>query len=157
MISDFLKGKPLYTTAYVAEYQVYENYGAHDWDGTGECPNYWKAKGGSEKLLATVPAQDADVVDHSALSIKASDLADNDVYWRETLIEVRQCNQNPSTLRKVRDHLRTHEIDADFYYTRYLYNFDYEFDWAVAELIKRREIQVGVGYGCGYEFMNGPI
>lgn len=28
--------------------QCYENYGAHDWDGEGECPQYWKAKGGSE-------------------------------------------------------------------------------------------------------------
>ena len=26
--------------------QVQENYGAHDWDGVGECPQYWKAKGG---------------------------------------------------------------------------------------------------------------
>ena len=28
--------------------QVYENYGAHNWDGNGSCPQYWKAKGGSE-------------------------------------------------------------------------------------------------------------
>ena len=28
--------------------QVYENYGAHCWDGTGDCPQYWKAKGGNE-------------------------------------------------------------------------------------------------------------
>lgn len=31
--------------------QVYENYGAHDWDGEGECPQYWKAKGGSEYVV----------------------------------------------------------------------------------------------------------
>jgi len=35
--------------------QVYENYGAHDWDGTGECPLYWKAKGGSEYKVLGVP------------------------------------------------------------------------------------------------------
>jgi len=28
-----------------------ENYGAHDWDGTGECPQYWKFKGGSDYYL----------------------------------------------------------------------------------------------------------
>ena len=28
--------------------QVFENYGAHNWDGEGECPQYWKAKGGSD-------------------------------------------------------------------------------------------------------------
>jgi hypothetical protein len=28
--------------------QYRENYGAHDWDGKGECPQYWKNKGGME-------------------------------------------------------------------------------------------------------------
>lgn len=26
--------------------QIQENYGAHDWDGEGACPQYWKFKGG---------------------------------------------------------------------------------------------------------------
>jgi len=28
--------------------QIQENYGAHDWDGTGSCPQYWKFKGGND-------------------------------------------------------------------------------------------------------------
>lgn len=28
--------------------QYEENYGAHDWDGTGACPQYWKMKGGED-------------------------------------------------------------------------------------------------------------
>ena len=35
--------------------QFMENYGAHDWDGTGECPQYWKMKGGSEYKITGVP------------------------------------------------------------------------------------------------------
>jgi hypothetical protein len=35
--------------------QFMENYGAHDWDGTGECPQYWKMKGGSEYKVVGVP------------------------------------------------------------------------------------------------------
>ncbi len=35
--------------------QYHENYGAHDWDGTGECPQYWKAKGGTEYKILDVP------------------------------------------------------------------------------------------------------
>ena len=31
--------------------QVHENYGAHSWDGEGEVPNYWKAKGGTTFVL----------------------------------------------------------------------------------------------------------
>jgi hypothetical protein len=34
--------KLLITTQYM------ENYGAHDWDGQGECPQYWKFKGGED-------------------------------------------------------------------------------------------------------------
>lgn len=34
--------------------QFRENYGAHDWDGVGECPQYWKFKGGSEYIIEDV-------------------------------------------------------------------------------------------------------
>lgn len=32
--------------------QYRENYGAHDWDGQGECPQYWKFKGGETFVMA---------------------------------------------------------------------------------------------------------
>ena len=35
--------------------QYMENYGAHDWDGTGECPQYWKMKGGYDYKILNVP------------------------------------------------------------------------------------------------------
>lgn len=35
--------------------QYRENYGAHDWDGKGECPQYWKNKGGYEYVAAEMP------------------------------------------------------------------------------------------------------
>ena len=44
----------------VIQTQNQENYGAHDWDGTGACPQYWKFKGGSEFMIEGVPA-DADL------------------------------------------------------------------------------------------------
>ena len=31
--------------------QYKENYGAHDWDGKGECPQYWKFKGGETYVM----------------------------------------------------------------------------------------------------------
>jgi hypothetical protein len=39
----------------VIQTQYLENYGAHDWDGTGACPQYWKPKGGSEYKVLGVP------------------------------------------------------------------------------------------------------
>ena len=34
--------------------QVLENYGVHSWDGVGEVPQYWKAKGGDEYFIENV-------------------------------------------------------------------------------------------------------
>ena len=31
--------------------QFMENYGVHDWDGNGDCPQYWKTKGGSVYVI----------------------------------------------------------------------------------------------------------
>ncbi len=42
---------------YVMQTQFKENYGAHDWDGTGECPQYWKFKGGETYIVDVSMAQ----------------------------------------------------------------------------------------------------
>jgi hypothetical protein len=34
--------------------QIQENYGAHDWDGVGECPQYWKMKGGNDYVVKKI-------------------------------------------------------------------------------------------------------
>ena len=39
----------------VIQTQTQENYGAHDWDGVGACPQYWKFKGGSEYKVIGMP------------------------------------------------------------------------------------------------------
>lgn len=35
----------------VVGFSYQENYGAHDWDGKGECPQYWKSKGGIDVIV----------------------------------------------------------------------------------------------------------
>jgi hypothetical protein len=66
--------------------QTQENYGAHDWDGTGECPSYWKFKGGQDykfDLGTTLRnAQSlAELVEHFRAEIEE----DND-YYRNHII-----------------------------------------------------------------------
>ena len=34
--------------------QYCENYGAHDWDGEGQCPQAWKNKGGSTYVINNI-------------------------------------------------------------------------------------------------------
>jgi len=55
--------------------QYRENYGAHDWDGKGECPQYWKNKGGSTYIVENVSieqAMDPDFSDSIASMISYS-------------------------------------------------------------------------------------
>jgi len=37
--------------------QYKENYGAQDWDGKGECPQYWKFKGGSTYVVENLTSE----------------------------------------------------------------------------------------------------
>ena len=39
--------------------QIRENYGAHEWDGNGECPQYWKSKGGEDYIISGAPSEEA--------------------------------------------------------------------------------------------------
>ena len=52
MLAPVDASKPVITYRVIVATQYYENYGAHDWDGQGECPSYWKAKGGSDFIVA---------------------------------------------------------------------------------------------------------
>lgn len=62
--------------------QVLENYGAHDWDGEGECPQYWKAKGGNDYVVKNIdPNRAADIVNAASGSIEQ-----DDVYFCEYVI-----------------------------------------------------------------------
>ena len=61
--------------------QTYENYGAHDWDGVGECPQYWKAKGGSDYVVKKFRGDATTAV----MALRGQIEQDNDSY-RESII-----------------------------------------------------------------------
>ena len=63
--------------------QVYENYGAHDWDGKNECPQYWKAKGGSDYVVKKF--RDFNAVTETVMALRSQIESDND-HFRETII-----------------------------------------------------------------------
>ncbi len=65
--------------------QVYENYGAHDWDGVGECPSYWKAKGGSDYVVKNI---NVNQVTETVMGVRGQIEEDND-HYRETIIDFR--------------------------------------------------------------------
>ena len=63
--------------------QVYENYGAHDWDGVGECPQYWKAKGGSDYVVKKF--KDLSKVTETVMALRGQIECDNE-HFRESII-----------------------------------------------------------------------
>jgi hypothetical protein len=63
--------------------QVYENYGAHDWDGVGECPQYWKAKGGSDYVVKKI---NVNKVTETVMGVRGQIEQDNQAF-RETIID----------------------------------------------------------------------
>jgi hypothetical protein len=63
--------------------QVYENYGAHDWDGIGACPQYWKAKGGSDYVIRNI---NVNQVTETVMAIRGQIEQDNDAF-RESIID----------------------------------------------------------------------
>ena len=66
---------------FVIRTQFMENYGAHDWDGTGECPQRWKYKGGSEYKITGVDAT-SDPQDY----INLAHVEFNDIGAREYIV-----------------------------------------------------------------------
>jgi hypothetical protein len=73
--------------------QTRENYGAHDWDGEGTCPQYWKNKGGSEYIVDDIEHFVAIDDDFFAKNIKsivydyiALKIEENSDYFEESII-----------------------------------------------------------------------
>ena len=63
--------------------QVYENYGAHDWDGKGECPQYWKAKGGNDYVVKNF--RKFNKITETVMALRGQVECDNE-YFREHVI-----------------------------------------------------------------------
>ena len=63
--------------------QTHENYGAHDWDGKGECPQYWKAKGGNDYVVKNFQGKD---VTQAVMALR-SQIEEDSHYYREHIVD----------------------------------------------------------------------
>lgn len=68
--------------------QVYENYGAHDWDGTGECPVHWQAQGSMAYVLKNFKSNRrrgiADSATEAVMCLRSQIESTTD-YWQEKI------------------------------------------------------------------------
>ena len=65
--------------------QDQENYGAHDWDGTGECPQYWKFKGGEDFFVPLGNNVNSEKATAIVLAIR-DDIEENSYYFRRQIV-----------------------------------------------------------------------
>ena len=66
--------------------QTQENYGAHDWDGKGACPQYWKFKGGIDyKYDLGQFGRSEEAITELVMALREQIEEDND-YYRNHII-----------------------------------------------------------------------
>lgn len=66
--------------------QIQENYGAHDWDGKGACPQYWKFKGGNDYKYALGSALPNQEHLTELVTLFAEQIEENNDYYRNNII-----------------------------------------------------------------------
>lgn len=65
--------------------QYYENYGAHDWDGVGECPQYWKAKGGVDFFVPMGNSINSETATTIVMAVRG-DIEESNQYFSRQII-----------------------------------------------------------------------
>lgn len=68
--------------------QIRENYGAHDWDGEGECPQYWKNKGGEVYVVENLTPAQVRKINESGIPTLSNLLSSQSEMFQESVVDV---------------------------------------------------------------------
>ena len=71
----------------VIQTQIKENYGAHDWDGQGECPQYWKFKGGNTYVVDGLTGKMISKIDQFGIPTLSALIEQSDESWEEYILD----------------------------------------------------------------------
>ena len=146
----------------VVHTQIRENYGAHDWDGQGECPQYWKFKGGNTYVVHGVSvenAQDSAWWDSLHACIESFDESFEEYILGSDLVD--ECDYDASKVCEEWDspiELTLRE-DGEFVATRYT---KAEFYWSDSDVVAKMERWVQTDgrredYLLMYEMKDGDL
>jgi hypothetical protein len=129
----------------VAFYQVRENYGAHDWDGEGECPQYWKNKGGDEVVVAELSLSEVTDMSPKDYELLVRDnskygLGDYNEYYEHVYQGYELLEVSESALRDVEEYLRNADPRDDFGYLRYCWKGGNEHFDALTQILQDRGV-----------------
>lgn len=74
--------------------QVEENYGAHDWSGEGECPQYWKFKGGETFVVRDLTQSQIEKINSEGISDIEELICSDSDYYKEYVINYTICDDD---------------------------------------------------------------
>ena len=67
--------------------QIKENYGAHDWDGEGACPQYWKFKGGNTYVVRGITPAQAMKIGDTGIPTLTKLVEESNEYFQEYILD----------------------------------------------------------------------
>jgi hypothetical protein len=68
--------------------QILENYGAHDWDGKGVCPQHWKPKGGEVYVVPNLTAAQISKIKDKGIPNLTALISTNTVGYQEYVADL---------------------------------------------------------------------
>jgi len=71
----------------VIQTQIRENYGAHDWNGEGECPQYWKYKGGNTYVVRYLSDANVNRIVENGIPNLTKLITENNDYYQEYILD----------------------------------------------------------------------
>ena len=140
----------------VAFYAVRENYGAHTWDGEGECPQGWKNKGGCERVVAELSLSevtDMSPKDYELLVRDSSEygLGDYNEYYEHIYQGYELCEISEAKLREVEEYLRNADERDDFGYLRYCWKEGEKHFDMLTDILQERRVLTVEGHRYTYQ------
>lgn len=72
----------------VIQTQYAENYGEHDWDGKGACPEYWKFKGGNVYVVENITPAQQERIETAGIPMLSSLIEYSSIRSRELIVAV---------------------------------------------------------------------
>ena len=71
----------------VIQTQIKENYSAHDWDGKGECPQYWKFKGGNTYVVEGLTGKMINKIAQHGIPTLTALIEQSNESWEEYILD----------------------------------------------------------------------
>ena len=149
----------------VIQTQHRENYGAHNWDGEGECPQHWKFKGGNTYFVTDLSTANINQIAQKGIPTLTLLIESRNEMFEEYILdwEIRDLGKNGDGKGPI---CEPWETPIEFYYdsgwkcrTHHTPGSEYSM-WNRAIIGRAEQWTPGVGntrtdYACQYKTKNG--